>query len=117
VKVVVLECCEKTTCRVPESADIINLVQIQQKYGSGAAKRQLRVEQEKQDDQNKKMMLCLLTRPVTSSGHKGGGEFSERGPIFLNYVQHILPRGAKNFRRGEDPPVIPGFGPAADLWV
>ena len=46
----------------------------------------------------------------------GGEEFSERGPNFPNYVQHI-PRRAKNFRSGEDRPVIPGFGPAADLWV
>jgi len=29
----------------------------------------------------------LLRRPVTSLGHQGGEEFSESGPIFLNYVQ------------------------------
>jgi len=28
---------------------------------------------------------------------RGGEEFSERGTNFLNYVQHIFPRGAKNF--------------------
>ena len=42
-------------------------------------------------------------RPVTSLGHQGGEEFSERGSIFylyplvLTYAQHIFPGEAKNF--------------------
>jgi len=28
-------------------------------------------------------------RPVTSFGHQVGEEFSERGPIFLNYVEYF----------------------------
>jgi len=30
-------------------------------------------------------------------GTQGRDEFSERGPNFLNYVQHIFPWEAKNF--------------------
>jgi len=59
VKVVVLECCEKTACLVPEITDIVNSGQTQRKYKSGAAKR---VEQAKRDEQIKKKMPCLLTR-------------------------------------------------------
>jgi len=42
-------------------------------------------------------------RPVTSLGHQGSEEFSERGPDFfklcptvLEYVQHIFPGGGQN---------------------
>jgi len=49
----------------------------------------------------------MTSRPVTSLGYQGGEEFSERGPNFLNYVQHIFSGGAKNFARGRSPP---GYG-------
>jgi len=61
VTVVVLECGEKTLCLVPKIADITNSGQTQRKYKSGAAKRKLRVEQEKRDEQIKKKMPRLLT--------------------------------------------------------
>ena len=48
------------------------------------------------------------TSPVPSLGHQGGEEFSERGPNFLNCVQHIFPRGAQNFAGGVSPP---SYGP------
>jgi len=41
--------------------------------------------------------LIYFCRPDTSLGHLGGEEFSKRSPNFINYVQHIFPRGAKNF--------------------
>jgi len=31
----------------------------------------------------------IRDRPVTSLGHLGGEEFSERGPTFSNYVQQF----------------------------
>ena len=34
-------------------------------------------------------------RPVTSLGDQGDKEFSERGPNFLNYAQHIFQGGRK----------------------
>ena len=34
---------------------------------------------------------------VTNLGHQKGEEFSERGPNFLNYVQHIFQGGQKIF--------------------
>jgi len=34
---------------------------------------------------------------VTSLGHQGGEEFSDRDPNFFNYVQHIFPDGTKKF--------------------
>jgi len=34
---------------------------------------------------------------VTNLGHQKGEEFSERGPNFLNYVQHIFQGGPKIF--------------------
>jgi len=61
VKVVVLECCEKTLCLVPEIADIVNSGQTQRKYKSGATERKHRVEQEKRDEKIKKKMSRLLT--------------------------------------------------------
>jgi len=36
-------------------------------------------------------------RPVTSFRHQGDEEFSERGAIFLNFVQHIFPGEQKIF--------------------
>jgi len=42
VKVVVLECCEKTVCLVPEITDTVSSGQTQRKYKSGAAKRKLK---------------------------------------------------------------------------
>jgi len=61
VKVVVLECCEKTVCLIQEITDIVNSGQTQWKYKSGAAKRKLRVEQEKRDEQITKKTPFLLT--------------------------------------------------------
>jgi len=52
--------CE-TVCLLPEITDIINSGQMQRQYKSGAAKRKLKVEQEKRDEQIKKKMPCLLT--------------------------------------------------------
>jgi len=46
------------------------------------------------------------SRPVTSLGHYGGGEFSERGPNFLNYVQHIFPGEEKDFPSGTSPLLV-----------
>ena len=43
--------------------------------------------------------ICARGRTVTSLGHQGGEEFSERGPNFLNYVQHSFP-GGRTFSRG-----------------
>ena len=60
MKVVVLECCEKTVCLVPTITDIISSGQMQRQYNSVAAKRKLRAEQEKRDEQSKKKMPCLL---------------------------------------------------------
>jgi len=42
VKVVVLECWEKTVCLVPEITDIVSSGQTQRKYQSRAAKRKLK---------------------------------------------------------------------------
>jgi len=42
VKVVVLECCVKTVCLVPEITDILNSDETQRKYDSGAAERNLK---------------------------------------------------------------------------
>jgi len=62
VKVVVLQCCEKTLCLVTaEITGIVNSGQTQRKYKSGAAKRKHRVEQAKRDEQIKKKVPCLLT--------------------------------------------------------
>jgi len=61
VKVVVLDCCEKTVCLLPEIRVILNSGQKQRKYKSGIAKRNLRVEKEKRDEQSKKKMPFLLT--------------------------------------------------------
>jgi len=61
VKVVILECCEKTVYLIPELTDIVNSGQTQRKYKSGATKRKLRAEQGKRDEQIKKTMPCLLT--------------------------------------------------------
>ena len=53
--------------------------------------------------------ITLATRPVTSLGHQGGEEFSERGPHFLNYAQYFkqcpthFSRGWKNFVGGASP--------------
>jgi len=47
-------------CLAPEIMDIVNSAQKQWKYKSGTDKRKLRVEQEKRDEQIKKMP-CLLT--------------------------------------------------------
>jgi len=61
VKVVVLRCCEKTVCSVPEITDLIDSGQMQRKYKGGAAERKPRIEQEKRDEQIKKKMPCVLT--------------------------------------------------------
>jgi len=61
VKAVVLECCEKTVCLVPEITDIVNSGQTQRKCKSRAANRKHRVEQEKRNEQIKKKMPWLLT--------------------------------------------------------
>jgi len=61
VKVVVLDCCEKAVCLVPEIRVILNSGQKQRKCKSGMAKRNLRVEKEKRDEQIKKKMPFLLT--------------------------------------------------------
>jgi len=45
--------CE-TVCLLPEITDIINSGQFQWQYKSGAAKRKLKVEQERRDEQIKK---------------------------------------------------------------
>ena len=59
-----------------------------------------------------------LGTPVTSLGHQDGRrvfregpKFFELCPIVLNYVQHIFPRGAKNFLGGFAPLYPPGYGP------
>jgi len=61
VKVVVLECCEKTVCLAPEITHIVNSGQTQRKYKSGTDERKIRVEQEKRDEQIKKKMPGLRT--------------------------------------------------------
>jgi len=45
-------------------------------------------------------LVNVVTRPVTSLGHKGGRKVFRQGPTFfklcpivLNYVQRIFPRG------------------------
>jgi len=60
VKVVVLDCCQKTVYLIPAITDIVNSGQMQRKYKSGAAKRKLIIEQEKRDEQIKKKMPFLL---------------------------------------------------------
>ena len=63
-------------------------------------------------------------RPVTSLGHQEGRRvfregpiFFEPCPIFLFYVQHIFPGGAKHFLGGASPPLVTGlfrwWGPEA----
>jgi len=60
-------------------------------------------------------------RPVTSLGPQvgrrvfwEGPKFFKLCPIFLNYVQHIFPRGAKKFRGLRHPcGPPPGYGPVA----
>ena len=54
-------------------------------------------------------MYTIIDRPVTGLGHQEGEEFCERCPNFLNYVQNIFPRGAKNF--------LGGFAPPAPSWL
>ena len=53
--------------------------------------------------------LECIFRPVTSLGHQEGEEFSERGPNFLNYVQHIFPGVGEKFSRGSAPPLVTGL--------
>ena len=45
--------------------------------------------------------LNSVTRPVTSLGHQGGEEFSERCPNFLNYVQYFQTMSKTFFQWGE----------------
>jgi len=63
------------------------------------------------------------TRPVTSLGHQEGRRvfregptFFELCPIFLNYVQHIFPGGAKIFLGGFAPPAPPLVGACQELF-
>ena len=49
-------------------------------------------------------LSCGRSSPVTSLGHQGGRRVFWKGPNLLNYVQHIFPRGAKNFPGGACPP-------------
>jgi len=59
-----------------------------------------------QSAQSGKEASSVCGRPVTSLGQQEGGEeLCERGPKFLNYVQHIFPGEAKNFAGGLLPPV------------
>jgi len=46
--------------------------------------------------------LCSGPQPAWDT--RRGEMFSERGPDFLNYVQHIFPGGAKIFLGGDSPP-------------
>jgi len=48
-------------------------------------------------------MPALKLRPVTRLGAWRGKEFSEKGPNFLNYVQHIFPVGKKICSGGTKP--------------
>jgi len=57
-----------------------------------------------------KESACRIIRPVISLEHYGGEEFSEKGPNFLNYVQHIFPGVLKNFPKG-------GFVLPAPPWL
>ena len=57
-------------------------------------------------------------RPVTRLGHQGerrvfseGCKFFKQCPVFLNYVQHIIPGGQKLYR-GTLPPAARSYGPA-----
>ena len=52
----------------------------------------------------KKQSGGLGGRPVTSLGHQGGKEFSERSPSFWNYVRDIFPGREKNVLGGLRPP-------------
>jgi len=60
---------------------------------------------------------CCLNRPVSSLGHQGGEEFSERGHNFLNYVQQHWTMSNKflqgeNFSRGAKHPCTTfSYGP------